>query len=88
MPNSRLLQASRASRRLPAKPQIEQIIYRNEALARIRKAQEPAMGFGERLVLFWSNHFCVSVQKGQITRATAGAMEREAIRPHVFGKVF
>jgi uncharacterized protein (DUF1800 family) len=67
-------------------PQIEQIIYRNEALARIRKAEEPAIGFGERLVLFWSNHFCVSVAKGQIARATAGALEREAIRPNVFGK--
>jgi uncharacterized protein (DUF1800 family) len=67
-------------------PQIEQIIYRNEALARIRKAEEPAIGFGERLVLFWSNHFCVSVAKGQISRATAGALEREAIRPHVLGK--
>jgi uncharacterized protein (DUF1800 family) len=66
-------------------PQIEQIIYRNEALARIRKATEPTLGFGERLVLFWSNHFCVSVAKGQIARATAGALEREAIRPHVFG---
>jgi uncharacterized protein (DUF1800 family) len=67
-------------------PQIEQAIYRNEALARIRKAEEPAIGFGERLVLFWSNHFCVSVAKGQITRATAGSLEREAIRPHVLGK--
>jgi uncharacterized protein (DUF1800 family) len=67
-------------------PQIEQIIYRNEALARIRKAEEPAIGFGERLVLFWSNHFCVSVAKGQIARATAGSLEREAIRPNVLGK--
>ncbi|MGL4241361.1 MAG: DUF1800 domain-containing protein [Beijerinckiaceae bacterium] len=70
----------------PQQPQIEQVIYRNEALARIRKAEEPAIGFGERLVLFWSNHFCVSVAKGQITRATAGALEREAIRANVFGK--
>jgi uncharacterized protein (DUF1800 family) len=67
-------------------PAIEQVIYRNEALARIRKAGEPEVGFGERLVLFWSNHFCVSIQKGQIARATAGALEREAIRPHVFGR--
>jgi uncharacterized protein (DUF1800 family) len=67
-------------------PQVEQIIYRNEALARIRKAAEPVIGFSERLVLFWSNHFCVSVAKGQIARATAGALEREAIRGHVFGK--
>jgi uncharacterized protein (DUF1800 family) len=67
-------------------PQVEQIIYRNEAMARIRKATEPDIGFGERLVLFWSNHFCVSVGKGQIARATAGALEREAIRANVFGK--
>ncbi len=67
-------------------PQIEQIIYRNEVMARLRMSLEPAIGFGERLVLFWSNHFCVSVAKGQITRATAGALEREAIRPHVFGR--
>lgn len=67
-------------------PQVEQVIYRNEALARMRKAVEPDIGFAERLVLFWSNHFCVSVGKGQIARATAGALEREAIRAHVFGK--
>jgi len=67
-------------------PQVEQMIYRREALARIAKAEEPAIGFGERLVLFWSNHFCVSVAKGQIARAAAGCMEREAIRPHVFGR--
>ena len=70
----------------PQPTQIEQSIYRNEALARMRKAEEPVIGFGERLVLFWSNHFCVSVQKGQITRATAGSLEREALRPHVFGR--
>ncbi len=67
-------------------PQVEQLIYRSEAVARLRKAIEPDIGFSERLVLFWSNHFCVSVGKGQIVRATAGAMEREAIRAHVFGK--
>jgi uncharacterized protein (DUF1800 family) len=67
-------------------PQVEQIIYRAEALARIRKATEPDIGFAERLVLFWSNHFCISVGKGQIARATAGALEREAIRANVFGK--
>jgi uncharacterized protein (DUF1800 family) len=67
-------------------PQIEQLIYRNEAMARIRKAIEPEIGFGERLVLFWSNHFCVSVGKGQLVRAVAGALEREAIRPFVLGK--
>jgi uncharacterized protein (DUF1800 family) len=41
--------------------------------------------FRERLVHFWSNHFTVSVKRVQIM-SSAGAFEREAIRPHVFGK--
>jgi uncharacterized protein (DUF1800 family) len=36
-------------------------------------------------VWFWSNHFCVSADKGP-TRPICGAFEREAIRPHVLGK--
>ncbi len=41
------------------------------------------MGFVERLVWFWSNHFCVSADKDA---AMVGAYEREAIRPHVLGR--
>lgn len=67
-------------------PNVAQTIYRGEALARIRKAAEPDIGFSERLVLFWSNHFCVSAAKGPIARVTAGALEREAIRAHVLGR--
>lgn len=67
-------------------PSPEQEIFRDEALARIRRAIEARAGLAERLVAFWSNHFCVSVNKGGIARATAGAFEREAIRPHVLGK--
>jgi uncharacterized protein (DUF1800 family) len=85
-PESRPRSANQPAAQSRAVPQVEQVIYRQEALARMRKAEEPIIGFGERLVLFWSNHFCVSVAKGQIIRATAGALEREAIRPHVFGK--
>jgi uncharacterized protein (DUF1800 family) len=48
--------------------------------------REPAIGFGERLAMFWSNHFSVAVGKGLEVRAIAGAFEREAIRPHVFGR--
>lgn len=71
----------------PAKPPSpEQIIFRDEALARVRRAMEARAGLAERLVAFWSNHFCVSVNKGGIARATAGAFEREAIRPHVLGR--
>jgi uncharacterized protein (DUF1800 family) len=37
----------------------------------------------ERLVWFWSNHFCISADKDA---AMVGAYEREAIRPHVLGR--
>ncbi|UDL96301.1 DUF1800 family protein [Lichenihabitans sp. PAMC28606] len=73
--------------RPPAKPgpRIEQTIYNAEALARIDMATRAEIGFVERLVAFWSNHFCVSVRKGDIIRVTAGSFEREAIRPNVLG---
>ena len=64
----------------------EGAFYRNDAMARIVQANAPAIGYVERLVAFWSNHFCVSAQKNGVGRATAGAFEREAIRPHVLGK--
>ena len=71
----------------PSKPPSpEQSIFRDEALARLRRAIEARVGFAERLVAFWSNHFCVSANKGGIARATVGAFEREAIRPHVLGR--
>jgi uncharacterized protein (DUF1800 family) len=41
--------------------------------------------FAERLVLFWANHFSVSINKGPV-RGLAGALEREAIRPNIAGK--
>ncbi len=67
-------------------PSPEQVIFRDEAMARFRRAIEARAGYAERLVAFWSNHFCVSVAKGGIARVTAGCFEREAIRPHVLGK--
>jgi uncharacterized protein (DUF1800 family) len=48
--------------------------------------REPAIGIGERLAMFWANHFAVAVGKGPAVRILAGAFEREAIRPHVFGR--
>jgi len=66
-------------------PNVIQRTFRAEALARIQRASIAECGFLERLVTFWSNHFCVSVSKGQPARIWAGAFEREAIRPHVLG---
>src|SRR5579883_3513791 len=60
--------------------------FRAEALARLQRALIADCGFGERLVTFWSNHFSISAAKGQLGRIWAGAFEREAIRPHVFGR--
>ncbi|MCZ8315703.1 DUF1800 family protein [Phreatobacter sp.] len=60
-------------------------IFRDEIAYRLRAAMEADLGFTERLVWFWSNHFAVAVAKGDQLRLTAGAFEREAIRPHVHG---
>lgn len=67
-------------------PPIEATLFRAEAQARLDKAFRAEAGFVERLVYFWSNHFCVSVAKDNIVRASAGAFEREAIRPFVLGR--
>ena len=80
-------EASRQAAMISRKPvlPIEQQIFRAEAQARFTKVAEADIGFVERLVAFWSNHFCVSVRKGNIVRAVAGSYEREAIRPYVLG---
>jgi uncharacterized protein (DUF1800 family) len=58
-------------------------LVQNEAKVRIEAAAAAEIGFVERLVWFWSNHFCVSADK---ILSMAGAYEREAIRPHVLGR--
>ena len=71
----------------PAQPlNIIQKTYRAEALARLQRAFIAECGFTERLVAFWSNHFCISANKGELARMWAGSFEREAIRPHVLGR--
>jgi uncharacterized protein (DUF1800 family) len=76
-----------ATMNAPAKPQPpEQQIFRAEAAARLQRSLIAPVGFVERLVAFWSNHFAVSVAKSNIVRASAGAFEREAIRPYVTGR--
>jgi uncharacterized protein (DUF1800 family) len=65
---------------------IIQKTFRAEALARLQRGVIADCGFAERLVIFWSNHFCISANKGGLARMWAGSFEREAIRPHVFGR--
>lgn len=61
----------------PAEVQNDEIAYR------ISAAFEARLGFVERLVWFWSNHFCVFAPK---VISMAGGYEREAIRPNVLGR--
>lgn len=58
-------------------------LVQNEGKIRIEAAVAAEIGFVERLVWFWSNHFCISTDK---ILSMAGAYEREAIRPHVLGR--
>lgn len=67
-------------------PNVPRRLYRAEVLARVQKLARTDAGYVERLVAFWANHFAVSIAKGAIIRASAGAFEREAIRPHVLGR--
>jgi uncharacterized protein (DUF1800 family) len=71
---------------VPEPPNIIQKTYRAEALARLQRARIADCGLVERLVVFWSNHFCISANKGGLARMWAGSFEREAIRPHVLGR--
>ena len=57
-----------------------------EVHARIDKHIGADIGFVERLVLFWSNHFSMSADKDNIVRSTMGQLERDVIRKHVLGR--
>ena len=75
--------------RPPAPPQftaataVERQNFLKEVRARLDAALDAEIGFAERLVWFWSNHFCVSAAT---VPNMAGGYEREAIRPHVLGR--
>jgi uncharacterized protein (DUF1800 family) len=88
MAPSETMQPNAAPPPKPAPPQLNVIqkTFRTEALARLQRATQVECGFAERLVVFWSNHFCISANKGGLARMWAGSFEREAIRPHVLGR--
>jgi uncharacterized protein (DUF1800 family) len=69
-----------------APPGVPQRLYLQEAQAHFQAALGADIGFVERLVWFWSNHFCVSADKGQAVRTLCGSFEREAIRPNALGR--
>src|SRR5262245_47518459 len=63
-----------------ATPPLPRQIFLQEAQARLDAAVRAEIGFVERLVWFWSNHFCISADK---VPARPGGYERERIRAHV-----
>jgi uncharacterized protein (DUF1800 family) len=63
-------------------PQLPTQLVQNKAKVRYDVAIGADIGYVERLVWFWSNHFCISADK---IISQAGAYKREAIRPHVLG---
>ncbi len=56
-----------------------------EMSARWQLALTAPIGFDERLIRFWSNHFAVSIDK-RPALLYAAPMEREVIRPLAFGR--
>lgn len=72
----------RRSRRRMMSPLAD--LYLDETSVRLEAAMTSMTPFTERLVHFWSNHFTVSGVKAPL-RLLAGAYEREAIRPNVYG---
>ncbi len=62
----------------------ERATYINEIAIRLTRFRQVPIGFVERLVLFWGNHFTIAIKGGEL-RMIAGAYERESIRPHVLG---
>lgn len=69
-----------------APPGVVQELLRPEALARFERLLSGEADLTERLVLFWANHFAISVAPGGIFIALVGVYEREAIRPHITGR--
>ena len=72
---------------VPAKPGGNAVrdAIAGELAARLKLARAVRIGFGERLALFWANHFTVGGAKPPVL-IQAGAFEREAIRPHLAGR--
>lgn len=60
-------------------------ILAREARARTRHGLATPAPFAERWALFWANHFTVAARQ-LLVAPWIGAFEREAIRPHVFGR--
>jgi uncharacterized protein (DUF1800 family) len=71
---------------IPAPVSVHEQLHRIECEVRLERQLSTAHPMVERLVNFWSNHFCVAGRKSAMIKAVAGAYEREVVRPHVLGR--
>lgn len=78
------MQKKAAAERDAGKNIIQETIN-EETKARLDYWHKTPIGFYERLVMFWANHFAISIEKSNAVRILAGAYEREAIRPYILG---
>lgn len=62
-----------------------QDLFVAEAEARLKRQISTPIGFLERLVIFWSNHFNMSIEKKSQIRAMVGQYERDVVRDEVLG---
>lgn len=85
VPLSALLEMGGPKANAVAPPMSLRDILNDDLQSRLTTAIGSRRPFAERLVLFWANHFSVSISKG-VVRGLAGALEREAIRPHIAGR--
>lgn len=60
-------------------------LFQAQAAAQMANAATTQAPFRERLVWFWTNHFTVSLRRGEVA-AVAAAFIEEAIRPNVTGR--
>lgn len=79
------LQAAARTQRAESDEQALRASIRADQRARLATAAATPRPFAERLAMFWTNHFTVSLGKGSV-RGIVGAFEREAIRPHIAGR--
>jgi uncharacterized protein (DUF1800 family) len=69
----------------PPGPNRARRLFEAQAASAMARAVATKTPFRERLVWFWTNHFTVSLRRGEIT-SVAAAFVQEAIRPHVTGR--
>ena len=63
----------------------QQDVFLAENTARLKRQVSTPIGFLERLVMFWTSHFSMTVEKKGHIRAMAGQYERDVIRANLTG---